>query len=79
MDILPSTHHEAPDVPHAADAELLRACIAKSGLSARQFAMQVLARDERTVRRWLSGQELPQQARAFLERYLAQPATVPRA
>jgi hypothetical protein len=34
---------------------LLRQRIAESGLSARQYAMQVLTRDERTVRRWLAG------------------------
>jgi|GEM_PF-4581998 len=38
-----------------AHADLLRAAIAASGLSARQFAMSVLLRDERTVRRWLAG------------------------
>ena len=37
------------------DAELLRAAITASGLSARKFAVQVLIRDERTVRRWIAG------------------------
>lgn len=37
------------------DSELLRAVIEASGLSARRFAVQVLVRDERTVRRWLAG------------------------
>lgn len=34
---------------------LLRAAITASGLSARGFAVDVLAVDERTVRRWLAG------------------------
>jgi Arc/MetJ family transcription regulator len=37
------------------DADLLRAAIEASGLSARRFAVEVLIRDERTVRRWLAG------------------------
>lgn len=36
-------------------SDLLREAIAASGLSARQYAVQVLLRDERTVRRWLAG------------------------
>lgn len=39
----------------AAQVALLRAAIARSGLSNRQYAMTVLFRDERTVQRWLSG------------------------
>jgi hypothetical protein len=39
----------------ASDPELLRAAIERSGLSARAFAVRVLIRDERTVRRWLAG------------------------
>jgi hypothetical protein len=35
---------------------LLRAAIARSGLSDRAFAYEALARDERTIRRWLSGE-----------------------
>jgi uncharacterized protein YyaL (SSP411 family) len=38
------------------DRELLEQAIARSGLSARAFARDVLWRDERTVRRWLSGE-----------------------
>lgn len=34
---------------------LLREAIRRSGLSNRQFAERVMVRDERTVRRWLSG------------------------
>jgi len=40
---------------------LLRAAIARSGLSNRQFARRVLLRDERTLRRWVSGKQgIPQ-------------------
>lgn len=35
--------------------DLLRAAIDASGLSARRFAVEVLIRDERTIRRWLAG------------------------
>ena len=35
--------------------DLLQQCIEASGLSARRFAVEVLLRDERTIRRWLSG------------------------
>ena len=38
------------------DVEWLQAAIQKSGLSARQYAMQRLTRNERTIRRWLTGQ-----------------------
>lgn len=34
---------------------LLKEAIERSGLSARRFAVQVLIRDERTIRRWLAG------------------------
>ena len=37
------------------DRDLLARVIAASGLSARQYAVTVLLRDERTVRRWLAG------------------------
>lgn len=48
---------------------LLRAAIAASGLSARQFAVRVLLRDERTVRRWLAGDSpIPTPVVAFLAR-----------
>ena len=33
----------------------LRQLVAESGLSARRFAKEVLLRNERTLRRWLSG------------------------
>ena len=35
--------------------ELLRAVIKRSGLSSRRYAVDVLLRDERTIRRWLNG------------------------
>lgn len=35
--------------------DLLHSAITASGLSARRFAVEVLAVDERTVRRWLAG------------------------
>src|SRR5689334_8446856 len=38
------------------DRDLLAAAIKRSGLSARAFARDVLWRDERTIRRWLSGE-----------------------
>lgn len=34
----------------------LRVAIARSGLSDRRFAMRVLTRNERTLRRWISGE-----------------------
>jgi len=37
------------------DRELLARVIDASGLSRRRYAERVLARDERTLRRWLSG------------------------
>lgn len=47
----------------------LRTAIAASGLSARQYATQVLTRDERTIRRWLAGDSpIPQAVLEFLAR-----------
>jgi hypothetical protein len=55
------------------DVELVEAAIRKSGLSSRMFAFEIMAgRDERTIRRWLSGgQPLTPGVREWLERYLA--------
>ena len=40
---------------------LLRTAIKASGLSARRYAVEVLVRDERTIRRWLAGKSpIPQ-------------------
>ncbi len=38
------------------DAELVTAAVAASGLSARVYAVRILKVNERTVRRWLSGE-----------------------
>lgn len=46
----------------------LRRLIEASGLSARRFAFDVLSRDERTVRRWLAGETIPESAATWLER-----------
>lgn len=51
-----------------ARTRLLRA-IAASGLSNRQFALTVLLRDERSLRRWLAGDApIPKAVREWLER-----------
>lgn len=47
----------------------LRAAIDASGLSDRRFATEVLARDERTIRRWLAGDRpIPDAVIRFLTR-----------
>lgn len=47
----------------------LRALIASTGISAQAFARDVVGRDPRTVRRWLSGEaEIPDAASRWLER-----------
>lgn len=49
------------------DADLLARVIAASGLSARQWAMKVALRDERTIRRWLAGDSpIPQPVLDYL-------------
>jgi len=54
------------------DPVLIRAAIAAAGgLSSRQFAERILGRDERTVRRWSSGDvAIPPIARAWLVHWL---------
>ena len=53
------------------DADLLRAAIEASGLSARRFAFEVMAgRDERTIRRWLTGETMQPRVREWLEVYV---------
>ena len=42
-------------MPRFTPKPLLVAAIEASGLSAREYAVTVLLRDERTVRRWLAG------------------------
>lgn len=61
----------------AADIDLLRRAIDASGLSIRQYAAQILARDERTVRRWLGGDPMPAVVRAYLLRPRATKHTPP--
>lgn len=50
--------------------QLLRQAITASGWSIRQFAVDVLVRDERTVRRWLGGDPMPLVVVRFLASYL---------
>ncbi len=55
-------------MPDTDPVALLRSAIERSGLSARQYAMTVLLRDERTVRRWLAGEApIPDPVLTFLE------------
>jgi hypothetical protein len=50
------------------DSDVLRSAIEASGLSARRFAVEVLLRDERTIRRWLAGDSpIPQVVLDFLK------------
>jgi hypothetical protein len=61
-----------------ADRALLDAAIARSGMSRRQFAVRILARDERTVRRWTAGAApVPRAVRVWLARYLDREAVRP--
>lgn len=54
------------------DRDLIAAAVTAGGLSSRQFAERVMGRDERTVRRWASGEiAIPATARAWLERWLS--------
>jgi hypothetical protein len=51
---------------------LLEAALRQSGLSLRKFANQKLARDERTARRWRSGDmPIPGIVQRWLREYLA--------
>lgn len=62
-------------MPTRTDPVLLRAAIAASGLSARGFAIAVLGVNERTVRRWLSGErELQGTARVVCAAIVDDPA-----
>lgn len=57
--------------PNPSPRDLLADAIAKSGMSARQFATQLMGRDERTIRRWQSGDSpIPEAASAWLRRYV---------
>lgn len=51
----------------ARDRELLLRRIEESGVSARKFAIEVLRREERTIRRYISGESpIPNLVRDFL-------------
>lgn len=54
-------------------AELLRHAIELSGLSNRAFAMRVVARDVRQVRRWLSGSKMSKSVETWLASWVALP------
>lgn len=53
------TAPKPPAVAALSDADLLKRAIALSGLSARRFAVEILRRNERTIRRWLVGETHP--------------------
>ena len=53
------------------DQELLKLAIARSGLSVRQFARQIVGREDRTIRRWIKGQPIPKAAKQCLEQYIS--------
>ena len=57
--------------------DLLRSAIEASGLSARRFAVELLAVDERTVRRWLAGdRDMPGPAVQLCRLVVADPDVV---
>lgn len=57
------------------DADLLAKAVEASGFSARRFAVEVLAVDERTVRRWLAGERgMPGTVRVVCRAIVAEPA-----
>ena len=57
--------------PQVTDPELISAAIEASALPARRFASRLMGRDERTIRRWATGEiAIPPAARAWLERWL---------
>lgn len=59
------------------DDELIRSAVEASGLSARRFAEWVMTRDERTIRRWSSGDApIPETARVRLTWFLGLPDSV---
>jgi hypothetical protein len=47
---------------------MISTLLAASGLSAAEFARTVVGRDERTVRRWLAGEPIPESVAAWLSR-----------
>ena len=53
---------------------MLMQAIKRSGLSARRYATEVLKRDERTIRKWLAGDNpIPEAVLRFLREEVAQP------
>ncbi len=52
----------------AENQALLAAAIERSGLSVGAFAREVVIRDPRTVRKWLSGEKMPQAVLDWLTR-----------
>ncbi len=54
-------------------ARLLRQRIDESGLTARRFAVEVMIRDERTIRRWLAGNVIPHVVQDWLREPQAAP------
>lgn len=59
------------DPEKASRIKLLQRAIELSRISARQFAVRVLIRDERTIRKWLHGDsEVPDVVRDFLMMYV---------
>lgn len=54
------------------DRELIDAAVSASGQSPKVFAIYVISRDEKTVRRWRKGTSpIPPVARKWLARWLA--------
>lgn len=63
------------DLKAMSDVDLLSRAITRSGMSPRSYAINVLVRDQRTVRRWLDGEQpLPKEVRRRLEHDEASPA-----
>jgi hypothetical protein len=63
------------DLKQLTDAELLSRVIKRSGMTLRSFAINVLVRDQRAVRRMLDGElPLPKEVRRRLEHDEASPA-----
>lgn len=60
-------------VPADSPAALAVQAIAASGLSVVQFAERIAWRDERTVRRWIEGDTIPERAQDRLRWFLALP------
>lgn len=63
------SRREMPDPTRAEQIARLRAAIDRSGLSVRRYATTVLMRDERTVRRWIAGEQpIPRAVVEYLSR-----------